>query len=200
MFQGKELGFEGYSAKHGNAQAFGQPDRPRQAAEPTYYFLGPHMNTRKIILLVVSHIAVAAAGFAGGIYALPILIAPAPPTAEDIKAAASQAKFTAQFKRDLKDSDSLHWGEGVVSIAPNAISFIGRLAPGPDYKLYLSPEFVETEADFNRLKKSMVRVGDVTTFENFVVKVPAGIEPEKYAAVIVWCESFGQFITAAKYR
>lgn len=158
------------------------------------------MNTRKIILLIVSHIAVAAAGFAGGIYALPILTAPAAPTTQDIKAAASQAKFTAQFKRDLKDSDALHWGEGVVSIAPNAISFIGRLAPGPDYKLYLSPEFVETEADFNRLKKSMVRVGDVTTFENFVVNVPAGIDPEKYAAVIVWCESFGQFITAAKYR
>ena len=166
----------------------------------TPYFPGLFMNTRKIILLVASHITVAAAGFAGGIYTLPILIAPAAPTIEDVQAAASQAKFTAQFKRDLKDSDSLHWGEGVVSIAPNAITFIGRLAPGPDYKLYLSPEFVETEADFNRLKKNMVRVGDVTTFENFVVTVPVGIEPEKYAAVIVWCESFGQFITAAKYR
>jgi hypothetical protein len=158
------------------------------------------MNTRTIILLVASHIAVAAAGFAGGIYALPILIAPAPPTTEEIEAAKTQTKFTGQFKRDLKDSDSLHWGEGVVSIAPHAISLLGRLAPGPDYKLYLSPEFVETEADFNRLKKTMVRVGDVKTFENFVVNVPAGIEPEKYAAVIVWCETFGQFITAAKYR
>ena len=59
---------------------------------------------------------------------------------------------------------------------------------------------METEADFNRLKKSRVRVGDVTTFENFLIAVPAGIEPEKYAAVIVWCESLGQFITAAKYR
>ena len=158
------------------------------------------MNTRKTLLLVVSHIAVAAAGFAGGIYALPILIAPAAPTIEEVRAATAQVQFTGQFKRDLKDSDALHWGEGVVSVAPNAISFAGRLAPGPDYKLYLSPEFVETEADFNRLKKSMVRVGDVKTFENFVVAVPAGIEPAKYSAVIVWCETFGQFITAARFR
>lgn len=158
------------------------------------------MNTRKNILLVASHIAMGAVGFAAGIYALPILIAPAAPTMEDIKAATSETKFTGQFRKDLKDSDPLHWGEGVVSIAPNVISFAGRLAPGPDYKLYLSPEFVETEADFNRLKKSMVRVGDIKTFQNFVVTVPAGIAPEKYVAVIVWCETFGQFITAAKYR
>jgi hypothetical protein len=108
--------------------------------------------------------------------------------------------FTGQFKRDLKDSDALHWGEGVVSISPTAISLVGKLAPGPDYKLYLSPEFVETEAAFNRLKKSMVLVGDVKTFENFVVALPSGIEPAKYAAVVVWCESFGQFITAASYQ
>ena len=158
------------------------------------------MNTRKILLLGASYIAVLAIGFAAGIYALPILIAPAPPTMEEITAATSQTMFTGQFKRDLKDSDSLHWGEGVVSLAPHAISLVGKLAPGPDYKLYLSPAFVETEVEFNQLKKSMVRVGDVKTFENFVVAVPAGIELEKYSAVIVWCETFGQFITAAKYR
>ena len=158
------------------------------------------MNTRKALLLVTSHVAVAAAGFAGGIYALPILIAPAAPTAEEIKVATAQTQFTGQFKRDLKDSDSLHWRGGVVSISPTAISLTGRLAPGPDYKLYLSPEFVETEADFNRLRESMVRVGDVNTFENFVVAVPASVDLTKYNAVIVWCETFGQFITAAKYR
>jgi hypothetical protein len=158
------------------------------------------MNTRKAFLLSVSHLVFAAAGFAGGIYALPILIAPDAPTIEEIKAANTEVLFNGQFKRDLKDSDSLHWGEGVVSITSTAISFVGKLAPGPDYKLYLSPEFVETEADFNRLKKSMVQVGDVKTFENFVVAIPSGVEPEKYSAVVVWCESFGQFITAAQFK
>ncbi len=157
-------------------------------------------GARKTLLLVASHAGVAAAGFAAGLYALPILIAPAAPTAQEIGAATARAQFTGRFKRDLKDSDSLHWGEGVVSISPDAIALVGRLAPGPDYKLYLSPEFVETEADFNRLKMRMARVGDVKTFENFLVAVPAGIEPAKYSAVVVWCETFGQFITAAKYR
>ena len=80
------------------------------------------------------------------------------------------------------------------------ITLAGRLAPGPDYKLYLSPEFVETEADFLRLKPRMARVGDVRTFENFVVPVPPAIDPAGYSAVVIWCERFGQFITAAKYR
>ena len=46
----------------------------------------------------------------------------------------------------------------------------------------------------------MVRVGDVKTFDNFLVAVPDGIDIERYSAVIVWCETFSQFITAAKYR
>ena len=158
------------------------------------------MNTRKALLLLASHAAVAAAGFAGGIYALPILLAPDAPTAQEVAAATGQALFTGQFRRDLKDSDALHWGEGVVTIAPTAISLVGQLAPGPDYKLYLSPQFVETEADFQRLKASMVRVGDVKTFNNFVVPIPSGVNPAQYAAVIVWCETFAQFITAARYR
>ena len=58
----------------------------------------------------------------------------------------------------------------------------------------------QTEADFFRLKARMAKVGDVKTFENFVVPVPAGIYPGTYTAVVVWCGTIGQFITAAKYR
>lgn len=154
----------------------------------------------KKLLLVVSHLLFAAAGFAAGIYLLPILTAPPAPSAADVEAAASQAEFKGEFRRDLKDSDLLHWGEGTVSVSRTSIALTGKVAPGPDYKLYLSPEFVETEADFNRLKASMARVGDVKTFENFIVPVPGNIDPAAFNTVIVWCESFAQFITAAKYR
>jgi hypothetical protein len=154
----------------------------------------------KRLLLVATHLAALAAGFALGIYLLPILTAPAAPTAAEVTAQAGQALFKGEFKRDLKDSDFLHWGEGTVSVARDTISLMGRVAPGPDYKLYLSAEFVETEADFMRLKPGMVRVGDVKTFENFIVRVPDGVDVARYNAVIVWCESFSQFITAAKYR
>jgi hypothetical protein len=154
---------------------------------------------KKFLVLAATHVIAVAAGFALGIYLLPILTAPAAPSASEV-AALGQAEFKGEFRRDLKDSDFLHWGEGTVSVSRSAVALMGRIAPGPDYKLYLSPEFVETEADFNRLKARMARVGDVKTFENFIVPLPAGIDPQAYTAVIVWCESFGQFITAARYR
>ena len=155
---------------------------------------------KKFLLLVISHAAIGAVGFAGGIYMLPILIAPPAPAEAEVLEIASQAQFTSEFRRDLAGSDALHWGEGSVSVSRSAVSLMGKLAPGPDYKLYLSPEFVETEADFNGLKSEMVRVGDVKTFENFLVPVPESIDPAAYNTVVVWCESFGQFITAAKYQ
>ena len=158
------------------------------------------MKIRTVVLLIATHCAVGVLGFGIGIYALPILTAPSAPTAAAIKVVSSEATYTGQFRRDLKDSDALHWGEGTVSVGPRYITLMGRLAPGPDYKLYLSPEFVETEADFNRLKSTMVRVGDVKTFENFVVEVSPDIDPSKFTSVIVWCEAFGEFITSAKYQ
>ena len=155
---------------------------------------------KRILLLLLTHAVALAAGFALGIYALPILIAPPAPTVAQVTAQAGQAAYKGQFRRDLADSDALHWGEGTVSVGPRSVALMGKLAPGPDYKLYLSPEFVETEGDFKRLKPKMVRVGEVKTFENFIVEVPASVDIERYTAVIVWCETFSQFITAAKYR
>ena len=87
-----------------------------------------------------------------------------------------------------------------MSIGPDAITFTGELAPGPDYRLYLSTTYVETEADFNRLKSTMLQVGDVKTFENFIVPLAEGIDPADYNTVIVWCESFGQYITSGQYE
>jgi hypothetical protein len=153
-----------------------------------------------VILLVLTHCLVGFFGFGAGIYALPIIIAPTPPSDSEINLLSSEAKFTATFQRDLKDSDALHWGDGNIAISSSFITFIGELAPGPDYKLYLSPEFVETESDFHRLKSNMVRVGDVDSFNNFVVAVRPDIELSNFNTVIIWCESFNQFITSAKYR
>ena len=154
----------------------------------------------KKLLLLLSHLAALGLGFALGVYLLPVLIAPAGPSPGQLSQASAAAQYTGTFRRDLKDSDLLHWGEGKLSVGPASIVLTGQLAPGPDYKLYLSPEFVETEADFMRLKPRMVRVGDVKTFENFVVAVPREIDVSRYNTVVVWCESFGQFISAAQYR
>lgn len=158
------------------------------------------MLMRRALLLVATHALVGMLGFGAGIYALPILTAPPPPATAQVDAAAGAALYKGQFRRDLRDSDAFHWGEGTVFVARDAITLRGRVAPGPDYKLYLSPEFLETEADFARLKPRMARVGDVKTFENFIVALPASVDPAAFNTVVVWCESFGQFITAARYR
>ena len=157
-------------------------------------------SLRRIAVLAATHLATLAAGFAIGIYVLPILTSPAGPSVAEVRKAAAGSPFRAQFRRGLAGSDPFHWGEGTVTVGPRAIALEGRLAPGPDYKLYLVPSYVETEDEFLRVKKRSPRVGEVKTFENFVVAVPEGIDIEKYDTVLVWCERFGQFITAAKYR
>ena len=154
----------------------------------------------RFAVLSITHLAFAAVGFALGIYALPILMAPDAPSSAQVAGAQSQSVYSGEFRRDLADSDFLHWGEGDVSIGADAVTLVGSIAPGPDYRLYLSPEFVETEKDFMALKSSMVQVGPVKTFENFIVPIPDGVDSSAYNTVIIWCEAFGQFITAAQYR
>ncbi len=154
----------------------------------------------KWIIRIGTHVAAVAVGFVLGIYLLPILIAPESPDVQVVRSVADAARFTAEFRRDLEDSDALHWGEGTLHVGPDNIAFEGRLAPGPDYRLYLSPRFVETEADFEALKSQMVDVGAIRTFENFMVSIPDSVDPTQYRAAIVWCESFGQFITAGAYQ
>lgn len=154
----------------------------------------------KTLLLIASHALALAIGFAAGIYVLPILTAAKAPSAAEVKSVAGTAAYSGEFKRDLKGSDFLHWGEGTVSVGKRAIALAGKVAPGPDYKLYLSPEFVDTKVDFEALKARSVRVGDVKTFENFIVPVPEAIDVSQYNTVVVWCETFSMFISAAKYR
>lgn len=162
--------------------------------------LGERQLLAKTTILVLSHLAVAALGFALGIYALPILMAPAAPSSAEISQIGKSAVYAGEFKRDLTDSDFLHWGEGILSISVDNISLQGQLAPGPAYRLYLSPEFVDTESAFMALKPDMALVGSVDTFENFIVAVPESVDVTKFNTVVIWCESFGQFITAAKYK
>ena len=152
------------------------------------------------LVLFATHAAVLGVGFALGIYALPILVAPKTPDHASLQIAMEGAVFKGRFERNLKGSDTFHWGEGDVSLMHDKIAHKGRLAPGPDYKLYLASEFVDTKEGFLKIKNQAVRVGDVKTFDSFLVDVPPGIDIATYTTVVIWCEAFSQFITAAKYR
>ena len=152
------------------------------------------------LLLILSHGATALSGFALGIYLLPILVAPAPPDLMAVEATLSNPLFTTEFERQREDSDALHWGEGQLRLYSDTIVFEGELAPGPDYRLYLTPKFVETEADFLALKDQSVEMGAVRSFEGFVLNNAFAVNDPRYTAAVVWCETFGQFISSGQYR
>jgi hypothetical protein len=152
------------------------------------------------LILSGTHAGAIALGFALGVYFLPILTAPKGPDADEIKAAAQTAQHSGRFDRKLKGSDPLHWGEGDVHVSPRRIVHNGRLAPGPDYKLYLARSFVDTKEAFLAIKSQSRRVGNVETFNGFIVDVPEGVDVSGYTTVVIWCEAFSQFISAAKYK
>ena len=154
----------------------------------------------RIIALIFSHGATLAIGFALGIYFLPILTAPDAPAAEVLAQEAQAAEYSAELTRDLAGSDALHWGEGTISVTPERIVHQGELAPGPDYMVYLTRDFVEDEASFEAIKSEAVQIGDVKSFDGFLLDVPAGVDVENYTTVVIWCEAFGEFITAGQYR
>jgi hypothetical protein len=157
----------------------------------------------KYLFLTVSHSLVLAIGFALGVYFLPILVAERGPSAAEVtsaKAAPASQRFEGQLRRDLKGSDTFHWGEGKITVTSQAVVHEGKLAPGPDYKLYLAPEFVDDEASFHRIKQQSLRVGEIKSYDGFIVNLPAGTDVTRYKAVVIWCERFGEFISATSYR
>lgn len=154
----------------------------------------------KLIRFIVTHGLALGIGFALGIYLLPVLTAPAAPSNAEVSSSAAQAIYQGDFHKKLAGSDFLHWGEGRISISAKQISFMGSIAPGPDYQLYLTPTLVQTEQEFLLVKDESAKIGAVKTFNNFILDIPENIDPASYRALLVWCESFGEFITAASYR
>ena len=155
---------------------------------------------KKIFLLLATHSFVLIFGFALGIYLLPILTAPDSIEISKINDYEKKSLYQTEFIRDLRGSDPWHWGEAKVTISNKKITVNGSIAPGPDYKLYLLNSFVEHEDEFLPIKEDAQYVAEVKSFENFVVDVPSNINVSEFNTVVIWCESFNEFITAAQYR
>ena len=154
----------------------------------------------RLLFLTISHGTALLIGFGLGVYLLPILTAPQSPDEAILKEMAKNAQYRAELTRDRRGSDPFHWGEGTISLSRREIVHEGKLAPGPDYKLYLVREFVEHEDEFLPVKGQAQLVGDVKTFDGFLLDVPAGVDIEQFTTVLVWCEAFSEFITSAAYR
>ena len=155
----------------------------------------------KKLVLAATHLGAVLFGFALGIYLLPILVAPDTPDIAAVEAAQSTGpRFEARFDKDREDSDAFHWGEGVIKVFDDTIVFEGEMAPGPDYRLYLTPSYVETEDAFWEIKDTSRQVGSIKTFDGFVLENVSGLDSDDYNSVVVWCERFSQFITSAQLR
>ncbi len=154
----------------------------------------------RLLRFLITHFMALALGVMLGIYLLPILTAPEGPTVSEVASSSQQALYQTRFDRETAGSDLIHWGEGDVSISKTSISLMGSLAPGPDYFLYLTKNQVDSRKSFLEIKADSLKVGPIRTFDNFIVPLDESIDLEQYAAVVVWCETFSQFITSASYR
>ena len=161
-----------------------------------------YLNISLLIGFVLGGLVALPVGFGLGTYYLPILVASEGASDHVVAAAKSDAMISANFRKNLKGSDGFHWGEGTLHLTREGGQFYftldGSVSPGPDYKLYLTPQYVEDEASFLAIKAQSVRVADITGFDNFRVDVPMSIDPTKYPAIIIWCERFNEFFTAGR--
>ena len=137
-------------------------------------------------------------GFGLGVYFLPILTAEKGLDDTALASLEQTIERSGIFVRELEDSDAFHWGEGKINVSDTKIWLEGKIAAGPDYRLYMTPRFVETEADFLAIKDHSVEIAPIKAFENFAVDVPMDVRVQDYPALLIWCEAFGQFITAAE--
>jgi len=139
-------------------------------------------------------------GFIVGIYSLPILVAPPSLSMLELATASENTTYQTDIPDNLSGSDLFHYGEGSFYISGSKIVFDGKLSPGPDYQLYLSKHFVQDEAEFLEHKDSMINISEVKRFDGFIANIPEDIDVKSFNSVIIWCEAFSEFITAAKFK
>ena len=99
-----------------------------------------------VIFGIVKFCAGLVIGFGLGVYFLPILIAEKGLDKASITALSDSALRRGTFALDLPGSDGPHWGDGVTMVNADRIWLDGKVAPGPDYRLYLTLKYVENGA------------------------------------------------------
>jgi len=154
----------------------------------------------KLFRFLITHTITLVLGVMLGFYLLPILTAVEGPSIAEIATLSGKSLYKTRFHKEVAGSNLIHWGEGEISISKSSISLIGSLAPGPDYYLYLTRNLVDTSQSFLDIKADSLKVGPIRTFDNFIVPLDKSVDLEEYTAIVVWCETFSQFITSAKFR
>lgn len=158
------------------------------------------MNKSLKIALIASHLALFGIGFGVGVYILPILTAAENSSAEEIKSVKDNTRYTGVFNKNQKGSNAVHWAEGKLYVNDKEIAFEGSIAPGPDYKIYLTKTYADDRESFLKIKEDALYIGDLKNFGNFKKELPNGVNIDEYTTVQIWCERFEQFIASASYK
>ncbi len=74
------------------------------------------------------------------------------------------------------------------------------MTPGSDYKLYLTPKYVDIKAGFESIKAEIVNVGIIKAVENFRLPMPPSVNTKNYPAVLVRYEKFSMLISSAQIK
>ncbi len=104
---------------------------------------------------------------------------------------------------DFCNADNVHKGSGAAFITKNAAGeYVLSLqsfstTPGPDLEVWLVKASGITTAD-QVLASEYLSIGALqspTGDQSYVV--PAGMSPDSYASVVIWCKSFSVLFSAA---
>lgn len=158
------------------------------------------MNKNFKATLLVSHLVLFGIGFCIGIYILPVLTAGKNATDDELKGVKDNARYLGTFVKNQKGSNAVHWVDGKLYVNNDAIAFEGSVAPGPDYKIYLTKTQADDRESFIKIKKDSLYIGDLKNFGNFKKSLPNSINIDEYNTVQIWCEKFEQFIGSASFK
>ena len=91
-------------------------------------------------------------------YFLSILTAKKGLDTASIKALSQGALRQGTFVRALPESDVPHWDDVVIIANADQNWLDGEISPGPDYRLYLIPKYVERGAEFLQIMGRLKRL------------------------------------------
>ena len=60
--------------------------------------------------------------------------------------------------------------------------------------------FGKVSGSFLEVKNNALLYGIVNTFNGFIVMNSYEVDVKEFTTIIIWCEPFSEFITAAKYQ
>lgn len=130
-----------------------------------------------------------------GVYTLPIMTQPPAASHTEILAISKAATYKGQFKKELKDSDALHYATGEIYFTDNHIAFVGEIAPGPDYRFTSPKHLLKQKPTLKRKSTPWWKLPTLTNFRSSCsVNIAKSIWPSFRALL------FGVNILSSLYR